>query len=180
MTTTLGVDTELGRDRIKAQTQVINRIARASQATSVYEIPTKTSRVDGLIYINDTLYVVEIKTRNSKITQSQHANGKKQIHVFDRNGSPDNYNYIERSEYMISESKITQGQQCAGLLSAKFFVFVYALHSDTIAFFDATNFRVGKDYQTKRITTRQPYTQGEETDLMAMLPLSRMKLLKEN
>ena len=64
----LGVDTELGKERIRAQTQVINRIAKASQATSVYEIPTKTSRVDGLIHVGERLYVVEIKTRNSKIT----------------------------------------------------------------------------------------------------------------
>tara|TARA_R100001443_G_scaffold109187_3_gene120365 strand:+ start:1157 stop:1681 length:525 start_codon:yes stop_codon:yes gene_type:complete len=170
----LGVDTELGKERIRAQTQVINRIAKASQATSVYEIPTKTSRVDGLIHVGDRLYVVEIKTRNSKITFCE--NG---LQIYDRVGSPDNYNYVERNAYMISDSKIAQGQQVAELLSAQFFVFVYALHSDNIAYINATKLRANYDYETRLITTTQPYTQGQETDLMAMLPLNKMKILKE-
>ena len=171
----LGVDTELGKERIRAQQEVIRRMAKYSGASSVYEIPTKTSRVDALLHVNNTLYVIEIKTRNSKITKG--ADGR--FKLYDRYGDNNDFRFVPRETYMISNSKIIEGQRCAEILSAQYLVVVYAIHSDNIAYFNCTKLQAEQDYTLKTITTKQPYTNGTETDIMAMLPLDRMRVLKE-
>ena len=159
--------TPRGAPYLQHQTDTAERVGFATHSR-VLETPDECV-VDYLFGKGKQVFVAEVKSRELELRN--HILGRR---LYD----PKKERYYD--SYMITHSKVTEGNKVAHLLRAPYYLFVKLIHSDCIVYWELSNPEVQSQIKTADTQTQRSVNGGTKVDANAFIPLNTMKVLSES